>query len=540
MIATWMAYATLIGACAAIAAIAAEPLMRARAIALRWVWVAALAASVVVPLGMAVRPVATSHATSLTSTMSRVPVSSTSAPAVPLQLSPDFVLAAVWLAASVVMLLVVVSGIVQLRATRARASREEMAGEPVAVTPDVGPGAVWFGEPRIVLPRWACSLGDESMSLLVRHEREHVRAGDPALLAMALGALIVAPWNLALWYIVRRLRAAIEIDCDARVLNGGEDVRAYGELLLTVAVRRNVRPQFNHSLLALLSFAEPATPLERRIRAMTDRRPALSLSRWIASSAVACVAIVAACEARRPEPVAPVTTFSVDNSQPSKALTSEQSAALKTKLAEEVVMRVPDSALAGDPNKPMLVVYSSTGQLLLAKRLEKDARGGGGVPVNPSAIATVDVAKGEAAQLKSETRGGVIRIVLKPDAEKSPDVWIAPKGKARMSVFSDGKNDQQAKVADEHAAMASTMDESKAAVVPDGQHSRQASPAQMTVVRIFDATGNQVLMRNDGVNPDSLVASDQISRVDVRKPEDNSQAPEIRIYLKPGASFKSR
>ena len=58
------------------------------------------------------------------------------------------------------------------------------------------------------------------------------------LIAAAAWAVALFPWNPALWLIVKRLRLAIEIDCDARVLAGRRsDVRDYGMLLLTVGSR---------------------------------------------------------------------------------------------------------------------------------------------------------------------------------------------------------------------------------------------------------------------------------------------------------------
>jgi TonB family protein len=53
--------------------------------------------------------------------------------------------------------------------------------------------------------------------------------------ALAGVLLVATPWNPLLWWQFRRLRAAIEMDCDRRVLRGRPgDRRAYGELLLEV------------------------------------------------------------------------------------------------------------------------------------------------------------------------------------------------------------------------------------------------------------------------------------------------------------------
>ena len=71
------------------------------------------------------------------------------------------------------------------------------------------------------------------------------------MLALAQLALLVMPWNLALWWQIRRLRVAVELDCDARVLRSG-DVRFYGDLLLDVARPRQAR------LIGVTAFAERA------------------------------------------------------------------------------------------------------------------------------------------------------------------------------------------------------------------------------------------------------------------------------------------
>ena len=49
------------------------------------------------------------------------------------------------------------------------------------------------------------------------------------------------PWNMALWFMAHRLRLAIEVDCDRRVMRGQDvDTRSYAELLLAVGQRRSV------------------------------------------------------------------------------------------------------------------------------------------------------------------------------------------------------------------------------------------------------------------------------------------------------------
>jgi len=113
-------------------------------------------------------------------------------------------------------------------------------------------------------------------------------------LAWGALALVLAPWNPALWWQLRRLRLAVEMDCDARVLSRGHHAPDYGALLLQVGHRRARLP------LGAPALGEPASFLERRIRRMATTLPPW---RWVgaaAAGAVAAGAIMAACEAPRP------------------------------------------------------------------------------------------------------------------------------------------------------------------------------------------------------------------------------------------------
>ncbi|HEY9225181.1 MAG TPA: M56 family metallopeptidase, partial [Gemmatimonadaceae bacterium] len=103
----------------------------------------------------------------------------------------------------------------------------------------------------------------DERALVLLHEREHLRAHDGRLTTAALIAVVSMPWNPALWYALRRLRTAIEVDCDRRVLRASPDVRRYGGLLVAVAQRAV------GSSLAIAGFSERAAPLARRIHAMT-------------------------------------------------------------------------------------------------------------------------------------------------------------------------------------------------------------------------------------------------------------------------------
>ena len=97
----------------------------------------------------------------------------------------------------------------------------EVDGARVLVSERLGP-AVFGLLRRASSCRAGCSRQPEQMRVIaLRHEREHVAARDHALLAVALLLMALAPWNPALWWQLRRLRFAIEIDCDARVTRRG-------------------------------------------------------------------------------------------------------------------------------------------------------------------------------------------------------------------------------------------------------------------------------------------------------------------------------
>ncbi|HEX9108220.1 MAG TPA: M56 family metallopeptidase, partial [Longimicrobiales bacterium] len=127
---------------------------------------------------------------------------------------------------------------------------------------------------------WVLAEPEPRRHMIVAHEAEHVAAGDPRLLATAWGALLLAPWNPLVWWQLHRLRLASELDCDARVLRHGADLRGYAGLLLDVGER------FGRAPLAA-AFAEPRSVLARRLAALTARKPARRAVRAALGAALA-------------------------------------------------------------------------------------------------------------------------------------------------------------------------------------------------------------------------------------------------------------
>jgi TonB-dependent SusC/RagA subfamily outer membrane receptor len=203
------------------------------------------------------------------------------------------------------------------------------------------------------------------------------------LLALAPLFAIAMPWNVALWWQLRRLRLSIEVDCDRRVLAHGIAPGAYGTLLLDIARRGGA------ALVGAAALAEPRTFLERRILAMSSTIPTLRLPRAIALSAAATVFALAACEATTPlnvgtpEPRAPETETVV--------------------ASPELPLEVEQERVAGDP----LIVIDG---VIVERKLD--------ALTDPNTIERIEVLKGAAAAALYGPRGenGVIQIFTKQAA----------------------------------------------------------------------------------------------------------------------------
>ena len=301
MIALWFAYAVLVGTLVSAAAFGAERVAALWTLPRRLAWVAAMAVTLVSPIGVMLWPASTEVATAsatgavvfagagvapavgsgvIESPWPWAQFVGQAAPALSLLNRPLLLL---WAATSLLLALALVRSALHLRRQRRQWERRQVDDEDVLVTLDMGPAALAGGRPGIVLPSWTIDLDRPLRRLVLRHEREHLLAGDPWLLLAGIGAIVLAPWNLALWCQLGRLRLAVEVDCDRRVLRAeratAADVERYGLLLMALGQR-------GHGLLrvAVPALSEPVTSLERRIAAMTDRTPS---HRWLRASLLA-------------------------------------------------------------------------------------------------------------------------------------------------------------------------------------------------------------------------------------------------------------
>lgn len=273
----WLTYAVMVSLLLGAAALAAERGARMRRISTRWIWSAAILGSLLLPtvissisidLPNIFAPAATStpivlrDVASVRITPPAWVVHKTAPLLASMPANPDPLIKRAWLAISVAMLLALAASAVLLHLRKRRWPLARIAGADVYVTPDAGPAVVGLLRSRIVLPAWLTKAPPEKLALVMAHEKAHLDAHDPQLLSVALCLLVLMPWNLPLWWQLRRLRHAIEVDCDARVLHAGHDLRHYGDALIDVG-----QHQSGH-VGAVAAMAESRSFLEQRIRIM--------------------------------------------------------------------------------------------------------------------------------------------------------------------------------------------------------------------------------------------------------------------------------
>lgn len=287
----WMMYVILVTLALSAAALAAEQASKSRRNATRWIWLVALTGSLALPT--AVASVSIRVPGVLGSAASPAPIALRDATSIPMpQALVDFggaqnygasariktLVRETWLAASALMLLALAWSSVLLHRRKRGWSGHRMNGERVLVSIDTGPAVVGLLRPRIVVPAWLLQAPPEQRQHVIAHERSHLDARDPQLVALALLLLMLMPWNPLLWWQFHRLRRAIEVDCDVRVLRHGRDIGAYCETLIEVGQHRS------HRIDVMPAMSGPF--LETRIRLMLGKP-----RKWASATALAGVSL---------------------------------------------------------------------------------------------------------------------------------------------------------------------------------------------------------------------------------------------------------
>lgn len=298
MIAAWMVSAVLVGLVVMAGAMAADRVFVALRRQTRFVWLAAMGITLAWPLLAYARArgaVGSTAAAPLKASVQQLTAIVVRASESSLHVRADVVLLIGWTLLSAILL---ARMFVTVRALRVRGRgwrSEQVDGVHIRLSRDVGPAVVGLDPMEVVLPEWALELEPPLRALVLAHEEEHRRARDPHLLLLSAALIALVPWNPALWLQARRLRLAIELDCDARVLRSHPRPERYGLLLLAIAQRRTA----GTSLLAA-ALTEPTSNLERRINAMNNPWKKESRVRLAVLGGIAIAAVAVACAVDAP------------------------------------------------------------------------------------------------------------------------------------------------------------------------------------------------------------------------------------------------
>ena len=285
----WIIYVIFVSLLLGVAAIAAERRAHLRGKTSRWYWVTAIVASLLIPTAIASVSISLPNIFNSQSVQKVVVLrEATSSYLSPfLWLSEnhflqsehhnfDAIIKQLWMWLSAFLLCALTVSGAHLLWRKQRWEKSTLLNTPVLVTADVGPAVVGLINPQIVIPQWVIELPISQQQAILDHEQSHLDAGDPRLLTIAICLLVFMPWNIPLWWQLHRLRGAIEVDCDARVLRKGQSVTNYGETLLAVAQRQS------RYIGAVAGMSESQSFLEKRIKIMITK-PA----RWWRLSAIA-------------------------------------------------------------------------------------------------------------------------------------------------------------------------------------------------------------------------------------------------------------
>ncbi len=304
----WMLYAALIGGVVAIAGWAAEKLAVSAGWPRRFVWLAALTLAVAIPVAGTIAAARSAETLSTVSSAAPVPAEVLSAPPggtwtlatlVPLPTGPESVRAALalWGAGSLASLAVICTLLVLVARARRRWPRRWIQDTDVYVSRSFGPALVGVVNPKVVVPAWVLRLERRARAVIIRHEAEHARTGDH--LSLLYAGLIVAalPWSPATWWMARRLRSAVEMDCDLRILGSGVAPEDYGDVLLDAGTRSWSRWTL------IPAMTQPKSLLERRLRTMNEKRTKLNAAQALLLAALAAGALIVACDTPVPTQV---------------------------------------------------------------------------------------------------------------------------------------------------------------------------------------------------------------------------------------------
>ncbi len=299
----WMLRTLLATAAVAAAAVLVDALVRRLGLPRRPVWATSLALAAVLPAFARLLPaMPPAPALSLPpDALDALLAGATSAAPSARPFPVGWLIGGAWALASGGLLAALAYAAWRLRRLCAAWPTTRLDDGDVVLSTGAGPLVLGVRRPRVVVPPWVVQAPEAERRMVLAHEREHVRAGDARLLAAAALVPALEPWNLPAWWLVRRLREAVETDCDRRVLAGGFAPAEYGRLLLSTAAGPRL------GVLPAAALAEPKRLLERRLIAMTEKASDRRLRRLLPLALGAAALLVVACEMARPDASAPVS-----------------------------------------------------------------------------------------------------------------------------------------------------------------------------------------------------------------------------------------
>jgi beta-lactamase regulating signal transducer with metallopeptidase domain len=316
----WLVYGVVTGTLLALFGVAIDGLCRQHRLATRWVWGACIGAAATLVLIATLRSIgtATTPVVSFPEGVTVAKVSPVSAAGFLAGLATALdggaammrsgvvslarllparataVVGVLWIVGSLATLVVLAFVHLRMRRVRRAWPATELQGRRVRIAPSLGPAVVGVMNPEIVVPQWLLHRTDEEQRMVVAHESEHLRGWDHLLLGGATLAVALLPWHPAVWWMLSRLRLAIELDCDARVLRRGVPARRYGAVLIDLA------GQCSGFQVGATALADEASHLERRLLAMKPIRSNHVHLRAVVLFVCAGVSLLAACEAKVP------------------------------------------------------------------------------------------------------------------------------------------------------------------------------------------------------------------------------------------------
>ena len=201
-----------------------------------------------------------------------------------------------WVASAAALLLALAWSALRLRREKRLWRPMSLVGTDVLVSNGFGPAIVGLWHPVIVVPSWVLEVDVHTQRTILLHEEEHRRAGDQWLLLWSFMAVMLAPWNVVLWVMGRRLARTIELDCDERVLAHGVADADYANVLLNAWQRtRHVVPWVPSPALA-----EHVSRLGRRVEHLMRPSPRRRAMKTIGGVSVSALLLGVAVLVPRP------------------------------------------------------------------------------------------------------------------------------------------------------------------------------------------------------------------------------------------------